>query len=564
MRQRPVLVNVAALRDPNSNGHLLLQLFGKEVELVRKDLESPRPDALIWHGQVAGQPGGFAVLTLVHDVLIGHIVTQTGYLTEFYEIRYRGDGVHTLVQLDQSRFAKDRVTAEEPEVMKKKAKKTKATPTAEDARDVRPTCKSDPASDIDLLALYTPAALSGAGGKDAIEATILTSVYDTNLSYINSGIVQRLRLVQMEEVQYTEVDDETDKHALTDPSDGILDQVKPLRDTYSADVVALFEEYPDHYPVCGNSYVMKDAINDYEILAYAIIVRNCALSYYTLAHELGHIMGARHDWFQDSTNLSPYSYNHGYVAIADKPQRHAYQTIMAYDDLCTKKKIPPELCPRMLYWSNPATTYPPGDPDAVSLGVGPPETEKADNHLTLNTTAPIVANFRCSSRGTNNVWMKDTWDDTGDEPDPRTAGEDISMSPYIWVRRSQDVNLLHQHEHEDPAAGVPNWIYVKLQNGGTTANGDLEIYGSNASPSPVWPTDWKRLGTVPVSSLAKNSVQVVPLPWTPSTEGPYSLLARWVSSADPMASPETADTAKNVRDNNNLVWRKLTVVAGGP
>ena len=63
IRQRSVLVNVAGLRGPD-NGRLLLQLFGREVELDRLDQDSTRPDTLIWHGRVAGQPGGFAVLTL--------------------------------------------------------------------------------------------------------------------------------------------------------------------------------------------------------------------------------------------------------------------------------------------------------------------------------------------------------------------------------------------------------------------------------------------------------------------------------------------------------------------
>jgi Metallo-peptidase family M12B Reprolysin-like len=567
IRQRTVLVNLPALRGTN-NGRLLLELFGREVELDRKDLETPRPDTLIWYGQVAGQPGGFAILTLVRDVLIGHIVTQNGYRLEFYEIRYRGHGVHALVQLDQSRYAKDEPPDEEPV--------PRATgPQPEGAGDVPPTCSSDPASDIDLLVLYTPAARVGAGGSDAVEGTIYTAVYETNLSYLNSDIAQRLRIVQIEEVPYTEVDVQIDKLALQDPSDGVLDQVRSMRDTYSADVVALFVEYPDTYKKCGDSFVMKDRRIDFEDKAYCVVVRDCVLTFYTLAHELGHIMGARHDWYVDDTNLSPYTYNHGYVAIAPHPVPHAFQTVMAYDDLCTDSAISPDFCPRTLYWSNPCTKYPAGDPDAVFLGVAPDpppcpgaivagdgarQPKRADNHLTLNTTAITVANFRCSSRGTNNVWMKDTWNDTGEEPDPRTAAEDMWKSPSIWVRRSKDVDLVHQHQHQDPALGAPSWIYVKLQNGASTvANGTLEVYESNASPSMSWPTDWRLAGSVPVSTLANNSVRVVELPWTPSSAGHHCLLARWVSPADPMHTPETADVQANVRENNNIAWRNLFV-----
>jgi hypothetical protein len=48
---------------------------------------------------------------------------------------------------------------------------------------------------------------------------------------------------------------------------------------------------------------------------------------------------------------------------------------------------------RVPYFSNPWVNYPAvgGDPTGVA-GI-------ADNHLTLNTNASIVANFRCSSPG---------------------------------------------------------------------------------------------------------------------------------------------------------------------
>jgi hypothetical protein len=188
------------------------------------------------------------------------------------------------------------------------------------------------------------------------------------------------------------------------------------------------------------------------------------------------------------------------------------------------------------------------------------EPEQADNVRTLNQTALTVANFRCSSRGTTNVWIKDTWNDTGDEPDPLTANEDMWKSPYIWVRRSQDTALTEQHRHEEPVTGSPNWIYVKLDNGGNTTSGSLEIYGSNASPSLTWPTDWTGIATIDVPSFATNSVRIVSAPWTPTQVGHYCLLARWVSGTDPMASPETGDIQANVRNNNNIAWRNLNII----
>ena len=76
--------------------------------------------------------------------------------------------------------------------------------------------------------------------------------------------------------------------------------------------------------------------------------------------------------------------------------------------------------------------------------------QPADNHQTLNNTAPTVANFRCSSPGVNDVWMKDLWNDTGLEPDPNTAGQSMSKSPYIWIRNDQDAELVNQHRHQNP------------------------------------------------------------------------------------------------------------------
>ena len=62
--------------------------------------------------------------------------------------------------------------------------------------------------------------------------------------------------------------------------------------------------------------------------------------------------------------------------------------------------------------------------------------QQTDNHQTLENTALTVAQpFAAPHLVNSNVWMKDTWTDTGKEPDPATAGEAMWRSPYIWVEQ---------------------------------------------------------------------------------------------------------------------------------
>jgi hypothetical protein len=158
--------------------------------------------------------------------------------------------------------------------------------------------------------------------------------------------------------------------------------------------------------------------------------------------------------------------------------------------------------------------------------------------------------------------MKDTWNDTGAEPDPLTATQAMWLSPYIWIRNTQDTSLLYQHMSQNPELGSTNWVYVKLHNGGSVAaNGNLELYWANASTGLSWPVDWNLLATIPVNGFAAHGTRIVEHAWNnlPGT-GHYCMLARWVSVADPMTFPETSDINANVRNNNNLVWRNLNIV----
>ena len=65
-------------------------------------------------------------------------------------------------------------------------------------------------------------------------------------------------------------------------------------------------------------------------------------------------------------------------------------------------------------------------------------------------------------------------------------------SPYIWIRHSPDADggWEHQHEHQNPISGRPDWAYVKMHNGGLKATGVLELRMAKASTGLAWPSSW--------------------------------------------------------------------------
>ena len=95
-----------------------------------------------------------------------------------------------------------------------------------------------------------------------------------------------------------------------DPLDGDMDSVRALRDTYAADVVSLFVENAGD---CGLGYVIATVGNAFESYAFSVVKRSCATGYYSFGHELGHNMGATHDWYP--MDVGAYPYSHCFVKV---------------------------------------------------------------------------------------------------------------------------------------------------------------------------------------------------------------------------------------------------------
>jgi hypothetical protein len=318
-----------------------------------------------WTGRLKGIQGSYFYLTVVDGVFMAHVGSTSG----IYEVSLKDGSLYKAVQIDQSKFKDhDDSWAYQP------------------AGDVIPAGSLGPTADsgaiIDIMIAYTDDARAAAGGTAAMKATILTALNETNTSYANAGVSPRLRLVHVEEYSYAETGNlNTDLTRFRTNGDGYFDSIHTLRNTYAADLVGLIVENGGAY--CGlASTIMASAST-----AFQVTDRGCATGYYSFGHEFGHLQGARHDPYVDSTN-TPYAYGHGYVHTGSTTANR-WRTVMAYNDRCSSLGYD---CTRLQWWSNPTKTY-----NSASMGVA----GTSENYKVLNNTAYTVANFRTAVIGNN-------------------------------------------------------------------------------------------------------------------------------------------------------------------
>ena len=573
---------------------LVFILPGRKTRLLLERQEQPNKNATVWRGRLEDDPLSLAVFSVVDGVAFGTLFTSD---SRIFRLVNKG-GSYAIEEIDQSKFPPGKPPISIHSLAKQNfliADEGFDDSCATQAATLNEmACATDAPGTIDVLVLYTPATRIAVGSTALIQAEIHTAAGIANASYLTSGITQQIRINGPIEVPYEEAELRfpgfgNTTHDLCNLHEPVpiyssqscrypiptnwyrpITQAATLRENHKADLVVLFVESSQG----GIAYPMESVSPAFGDHAYAVVPRNAASLFFTFAHELGHNMGARHDWKNDTKDNSPYHFNHGYIRLTpSNASVKPWFTIMAErtTDLDTlpacKPLIPtdPSPCVRKQFWSNPDRTDH-NDPTGQSTPSDP-----SDNRRTVNCTALTVANFRCSSPTPNNVWMKDAWNDTGVEPDSALASTPMWKSPYIWVRRQQDANRIHAHQHENPLFGQTNWAYVKVHNSGAQpTSGTLELYYADASTGLSWPTSWKKIcwsvsGTItcaqPLTSFLGNSTKIVEFQWDnlPGS-GHYCLVARWVSSVDPMTHSEGSSIEANVRLNNNIIWRNLNII----
>ncbi len=296
------------------------------------------------------------------------------------------------------------------------------TPPAIDGGIAAAAC--DDGSRVDVLVVYTDAAIAQAGGETQVGDSIVWAINDSNAIYAASGISLTARLVGTAHVAgYVEdaAAMSTDLYRLRDGADGFMDEVQALREATGADLVSLIRA--NGGGACGIAWLIG-ASTSQEGYGFSVVALGC-LGGKTFTHELGHNMGCCHAPGDGggctSGGVFPYSTGHRFFGNGGTE----YRTAMAYAPGT-----------RIGRFSSPLVSY-----DGVATGLA----DERDNARSINELRINFTNFRCEvclgdfdgdgQRGASDLaFMLGAWGAAeGDlDGDSNTGASDLSILLGAW------------------------------------------------------------------------------------------------------------------------------------
>jgi hypothetical protein len=222
-----------------------------------------------------------------------------------------------------------------------------AKPQGVEDKGKRPAAKAPLPKDIviDVIVAYTKKAAGHYG--DIKRDLIALAIEEGNEAFRQSNLGNvKLRLVHAYQTAYVEKGTHFDHvWRFADKGDNTMEEIHGLRDKHRADVAVLVVDDPNG---CGLSTRVYAEPGE----AFSVVHHECAAATYSLAHEIGHLIGARHDPTMDTSTM-PFPYGKGYV------NGTKWRDIMSYRETCGG-------CPRLPVWSSPNVTVkgePAGTPD---------------------------------------------------------------------------------------------------------------------------------------------------------------------------------------------------------
>ena len=419
---------------PKRPSEITINLFDDVVVKAKRLKNYSNPSgSYTWIGKVDNHQQGTALFVVRENSVYGVIeLPGRGRFT----VRPDPDGTHTIEQVSEGATLSgedDTIVPEDRSLPAPSEPQTQQY--SPEVQQYTVEISNDNGSIIDVFVAYDQDSLGGSVAPADAQSYAELFIAYTNLAYENSGVGQRVWLVgSVDGFDYNDTTASNLSDNLYAAQDGSITGLHAKRDEYHADLVMFFAPYSGSS--CGGLAFIQDSVNSnvsWNTWGFSTM-QACSFGSSTFAHELGHNMGSRHDWYVDN-GTTPASIAHGFVSISKY-----YKTIMSYNNRCVS-----ELginCPTIPYFSNPQISYdgtPTGVASGTSIscvqGIEPTVECDADNKTNFNNKALITSQFRDSRL---------TWTGTVDSNWTNAAnwiineGAPGSTTPVNRVPRSYD------------------------------------------------------------------------------------------------------------------------------
>jgi len=346
---------------------IVLPFHDGSVTLVRTSSFVRDDGSISWRGIVKETGERAALMVWGNAVLAGYFA----YNGTIFAIENLGGGLQAFAELGRETVVPDHPAPtaardSAPMPSRKTARKPRISPSepvvAAFADGDRLALEAKPVT-IDVMMFYTPN-VARRYVRDPADL-LAVAIDETNETFRNSGLGNiKLRLVHAQPINYDGSQDDQFTH-LYSMADGLgpFRDVNRLRNEKRADIIGLVIDNPRG---CG----LSTRIGPESDGAYFVVHHACVTVSMSIAHEIGHILGIRHDRATDATNV-PIAYGHGYV------NGGKWRDIMSYNESCGG-------CPRLPFWSNPRIMYK-GEPTGTAA---------ADSARVILENAERVSKFR--------------------------------------------------------------------------------------------------------------------------------------------------------------------------